>query len=111
MASLSPNVIYEAGYSFETMPATFRIQDRHLKRFSGVRSCCSSHRADRVALRQLSAFVSWVQRNRYPNAEVVRSGWKKGTHYCDNKGGGFGTRGRSCNGYIQTMFYVDFKKV
>ena len=107
---IPPFVEYHNGYTHQNLPPLKRVEEYlSTKRFSGVRSCNHSDRADNAAKEELRKFID--KSTRYnPNLVVVRAGWVEGRHYWNNNGGGFGTSGRSCKGHVSTTFYVDFAK-
>ena len=107
--ALRPYVKYEEGYSHDRLPPLVRFKDRRIQRFTSVRSCSKESKADRNARRALKSFREDTMRYN-PELELVRSGWEEGVHYWNNKGGGFGTSGRSCNGYALATFYLDFRR-
>lgn len=109
--TLVPNVIYRNGFSPFDIPRIFKSKTvrKQVQISKGVRSCSKSKSADKAALKFLIGFEARSRRY-HPSLKVARIGWEEGRHYWDNKGGGFGTSGRSCTGHILTTFYVDFTK-
>ncbi|GEM_PF-6048116 len=104
---LLPYVKYASGYSHSNMPNHSRFTEKITRRFTGVRSCSKQDRADGAAKAALESIIK--RELRYNSHwQVIRKGWKEGTHYWDNIGGGFGTTGRECSGFVETEFYFDY---
>ncbi|WP_193166256.1 hypothetical protein [Microbulbifer hainanensis] len=105
---LVPYVEYEAGYSHHDLPPLYRVRERFVKHFYGVRSCSDRDVADSNAKELLEEFKK-VSIRYNPELEVVRSGWVEGEHYWNNNGGRWG-QARSCHGFVSSAFYVDFRR-
>jgi hypothetical protein len=99
---------YKERYHSGNIPlkAKYKSELRTIK-FKGTSSCGKVSRARRNALKELKNYENLLK-EQIPSAIIVKSGWKSGKHYNNTNGGGFGSSGRSCKGYVQCVFHITY---
>lgn len=105
--TLPSDMFYQTPYSDHNLPnRRYRVRNSITEYFRGTRNCGGS-RALRTADNARKRFLE-RQKERNPSLTVIRSGWIEGTRYVSNLGGGFGSSGRQCNGWVSTEVYIDY---